>query len=294
MTFLSLGAQSATDSEPKPYDPNRPWPRLLTERDLVDRDFLLTQRLDSHLKESHTGVPHFDRTVDLVLTCPNLRTDRVMVHRSKPEMYFESCRRHLCIGCASWQAIQRGMAIRLAEPEWGIVITRVGNDFDSIRRAVADMLRQLRKMGCLIEMAWAAEANPKGDGVHVHGWARAADDPSEFVDRIAPNRHGVVLSQPIWQPEGPFTYPVKTVVQLNGTPLKTAQPIFDNFMALNGNRLTHHTRGFYRNEHGKRVGAKEATRAARRVRSQRRSTHGSDFDSVAVDRVREYTENAWA
>lgn len=98
-----------------------------------------------------------------------------------------------------------------------------------------------------VEWCWSIENNPKGTGLHVHAWQRGSYIPQKSLSRLAAAEGmGVVADIRFVAGVGQrgASYSVKSA----GYTLKAAasgELTAQEWIALNGGRLTHQSRGFF-------------------------------------------------
>lgn len=187
------------------------------------------------------------------------------------------CRANFCPWCGPLNASLIGGAIALARPDRAILLTDVGDEWQTARnRAKQFAYHVKRKLGVPFDWCWHMEPNPKDTGHHMHAWQRGKDflpqralaevarsvgmGPVAFVNRVKSKR-GEALG-----------YGMKLAGVAYGMKMAEAEDTMGVYLEANGNRLVHASRGFWRDEDGKAFsGQREAMTAW-----ARRSRTGSD------------------
>jgi hypothetical protein len=160
-------------------------------------------------------------------------------NRETGELRPVPCRRLRCPVCLGTAAWRRGLAIRFVRPERFITFTLVGDDWQTIR----GRMKQLRyflvlEVGSVV-WVWTVERNPRGTGFHVHAWQCGDFLPQREVARLARQvGMGERVDIRAWRAGGE-SYGLKEAYGL-----KSARAA-GSFLAMNGGRLTHQSRGFF-------------------------------------------------
>jgi hypothetical protein len=160
------------------------------------------------------------------------------------ELRLVPCRRLRCTPCLQSATWRRGLAIAVAAPERFVTLTLVGNDWPTIRGRMKRLRYDLvQELGAL-EWVWTVEANPAGTGHHVHAWQRGDFIPQARLSDLADyNGMGFRADIRKWHEQGGSAYGLKGVgYGLKGAEAQTAG---ETYLALNGARLTHQSRGFF-------------------------------------------------
>ena len=173
------------------------------------------------------------------------------------------CKRRACPYCLPIDATNYGRAIAMSRPERFILLTKVGDDWPTIKKKINLLNEKVRRRGLRHEYAYQVEPNPSSGGCHVHMWQHGDLIEqallSELADRVG---MGVVVNvidvsvEPVVGTYGLNEVFVEGVdEELSGRARR--------FLELNGNRLGHSSRAFWRDRHGAAVtGSAEAIRAA--------------------------------
>jgi len=164
--------------------------------------------------------------------------------------YLIRCGKNKCSICRVINARRISHAIHLSAPTNEFAVTQVGSTAAEIGAHMRRFIAAVRDAVPQFQCVWAAEVNPGGTGVHVHGYFHAGLQminirPSVFrraQQRAHVGLHWDVRSLPTSAGASYFGYPLKSL----------ADPeLAENFVALNnssGRRvsLIHATRGFWR------------------------------------------------
>jgi hypothetical protein len=193
--------------------------------------------------------------------CPNTKSpNRGFKSVSSGRIVPMSCKSNACAFCGPRKAGSIARAIALAEPERAIRLSLVPSEWAPARRAVNRLLEYVREAGYSIEMAWHLEPNPKGTGAHAHCWQHGDFIPQRQLQELS---HRAGLGIPYIERVRSQTgrgaavgYGLKGM----GYGMKAADQAA--YLDLNGGRLVHATRGFWRDGKG---GSTLTLGAARRV-----------------------------
>lgn len=158
-----------------------------------------------------------------------------------------ACMRTCCPVCVRAVAVEAARAMALARPTHGYRLSLVGSQWSDIRNNMTGFVRRVRRRVAVFEHAWHVEANPAGTGNHVHGWCWGGT-PTRQLLREAAVASG--MGSDVWT--GPWRlnptadplidYGMKSVTGPNLGRSNEAK----EFLALNGGRVMHASRGFYR------------------------------------------------
>ncbi len=131
------------------------------------------------------------------------------------------------------------MAIVHVRPERFITLTLVGDEWQTIRGRMYRLRHDLAQEVGGVEWVWTVERNPAGTGHHVHAWQRGRFIPQRRLSALFSRRGlGARVDIRRWESGG------------EGYGLKEAYAVKDAaeagyYLAMNGKRLTHHSRGFF-------------------------------------------------
>lgn len=189
---------------------------------------------------SEVGVPEPDQ-----LGCGNMR-GRAFLNLDTGQVVPARCGRLRCPYCLRVNARRRALAISLARPERAILLTQVGNDWQTIRDRVRKLRYALKSEVGSFEWVYHVETNPKLTGHHVHAWQRGCYISQELLSSKAKSRGcgGVAYINRVRSTVGAGRYGLKGISYgLKGV---EAQDEGDQYLQDNGWRLTHQSRGFFR------------------------------------------------
>lgn len=169
------------------------------------------------------------------------------------------CGANFCPWCAPINAAQTARAMALAAPQRMIRLSLVPHQFRRTQLVVASLQKWARRNYGTFEMAFHVEPNPKGTGNHIHAWQHG---PSKIPqDKLQEACERVGLGYPDirrWRDRGG-----KTGYGLKGIGYGMKHEDLEMFLSLNGGRLVHHSRGFFRDgANGERLTLGEAKRRA--------------------------------
>ncbi len=103
------------------------------------------------------------------------------------------------------------------------------------------MVEKLRAKGVSYEHTWHVEPNPAGTGYHVHAYQHG-DDPTPYIAEVAASAAiGWTDVVAYTHHTGPIDYGMKMAADPSTS---------TEYLRVNGNRLGHHTRRFYRDAEG--------------------------------------------
>lgn len=178
-----------------------------------------------------------------VRDCP--RPGFLFRHRETGQLRPVPCGRNACLECGRRKAVTRALAAQwVGKPSRLVTLTLVGDRIEVIRDRVKKVHHELRGAGYPLESWWVVEANPRGTGHHVHALVRSGYIPQAVLSEIADYR-GMgfrVDIRKLDREERGGAYLVKEVAAAY---LVKGRERIDRFLAINGGRYGHHTRGFF-------------------------------------------------
>ncbi len=207
--------------------------------------------------------------------CPS-RSNYVVVGLRSGRIFPARCQRLRCPVCIQVEARNYAAAIALAAPDRAVLLTAVGDEWPVVQRRMNRLREYRRRGGAAGEWVWHVEQNPSGTGHHVHAWQWGPQPLSTEDVRTASVRAGlghvvnvesvraaVGRDTGVLLGRGAMAYGMKSVlVSHSGADLTAEQ---EHFLRMNGNRLGHASRGFWRDEDGQPAGGRRpAVRAALR------------------------------
>jgi hypothetical protein len=209
---------------------------------------------------------------DELTRCPRKRGWR-MRNVDTGETFPARCGANSCSWCLPLNARERGWAIAYAVPERSVLLTQVGDSWQTVRMRMGRLRHELEKELGHVEWVWHVEPNPRGTGHHVHAWQHGDFLPQRDLSRMA-RRRGmgeVVRISRVRSPlglGGSLSYGMKLAGLDYG--MKTVSGLGEQaaiYLEANGKRLHHHSRGFWRHPTGEQIkGVKNAVKAAREAR----------------------------
>ncbi len=158
------------------------------------------------------------------------------------------CKRNACEYCLGVNRWQTGRLVAEAEPRRFVLFTLVGNDWQTIRARMGRVFYDLRAEGLRSEWAWFVHENPKGTGHHVHALQHGDYLPLKTLRRVA-DRRGMgrrVVPEEIRGAQDAAGYAARSAAGYSARESAAALP-------LNGNRVGHWSRGYWRAPGGKRA-----------------------------------------
>jgi hypothetical protein len=189
-----------------------------------------------------------------------------MLNVSTGEVFPARCKANFCGWCGPLNASLLGGAIALARPERAILLTDVGNDWQTVREGMKQIAYRVRRdTGASLNWCWHVEPNPKGTGQHAHAWQWGDFLPQRALSAAAGSvGMGKVafVNRVKSKPGQAMGYGMKLAGVAYGLKLAQAEATMKVYREANGNRLVHASRGFWRGEDGKPyAGQREAMSA---------------------------------
>jgi hypothetical protein len=191
----------------------------------------------------------------------------VMVNVATGEVRPARCRSNRCSYCLRGNARRRARAIEFARPERAVLLSQVGESWPVVRNRMKQLRWRLHRDCGPVEWVWHVEPNPKGTGHHVHAWQWGAYLPQARLSDLAASvgMGRVTFINRVRSARGASNYGLKGL----GYGLKLAEDGSDEegdlYMRLNGARLTHQSRGYFRSDQGEKLTVRAAESAAGRV-----------------------------
>jgi hypothetical protein len=206
--------------------------------------------------------------------CPN-KIGLAMLDYESGAWFPARCGRLTCPYCVKVQAWIRAAAIALAAPERAIRLSLVADaDSDdpwvSARRRINRTREHYQRLTGhdLGEWLTQVERNPRGTGYHAHAWQHGPRKVDREALDVAARRAGGGWTrvEKVKSNVGAAHYGLKGVGGMRyGLKEADGDPV--EHLRLNGGRLTHQSRGFFRSEDGSTL----AVRAAERLAMERMS-----------------------
>ena len=177
--------------------------------------------------------------------CANMR-GLAFLHLDTGQIVPARCSRLRCSYCIRVNARRRALAITVSAPQRAILLTQVGNDWQTVRDRVKKLRYDLAAEVGPFQWVWHVEPNPKGTGHHVHAWQHGAYLPQRLLaDRSAGvGMGGFARVNKIRTAVGAAAYGLKGLSY--GLKGAAAEDEGLGYLVDNGWRLTHQSRRFFR------------------------------------------------
>jgi hypothetical protein len=170
------------------------------------------------------------------------------------------------------KAWKLGLAIAYTEPERFIRLSLVGDDHDTRRNRIKRLAYRVRKDGYSWNVAYGVERNPAGTGHHAHLYQWGSFIPQRRLQELCAREGMGFPDIRKWEPQGTATYAMKAATYaVKGA---QGQDGLAEHLDLNGGRILHVSRGFWR--HGSGGGTIDTQREA--IRAALEALHGPRSD----------------
>lgn len=195
------------------------------------------------------------------LGCPNMQ-GFFFVSQSTGACFPARCGRLGCWYCCRVNAKKRSLAISFARPEREITLTLVGDSWPQIRDRMKNARALFQREVGAFEWVWHIEENPGENGHHAHAWQHGNYIPQGLITATAKKLGmGKVTHVSKLRSVGAasryglkgLTYGLKGVL---------AEEEGEKYLGLNGRRLSHQSRSFFRSPEGGKLPVREAERLA--------------------------------
>ncbi len=176
--------------------------------------------------------------------------------------YPARCGRNTCAYCVVGNARRRAAAIAYAGPEREITLTQMGKDWQTIRYRLNKVVELLRRESYTVLLDFHAEPDPNGKGDHhVHAWQKGSRIPQALLSETAQRAGAGKISHisKLRDTHAASAYGLKGLAAARYG-LKGAKGDPAEYLAANGGRLSHHSRGFYLSPVGAIIGVRQAER----------------------------------
>lgn len=176
------------------------------------------------------------------------------------ELARSRCGANFCPWCAPINAAQTARAMALAEPQRMLRFSLVPTEFQRTRLQMRSVAKWLRRNYGTVELAYHVEPNPSGDGRnHLHAWEHGPAKIPQAALQEACERNGFGIPDiRRWRARGGGAG-----YGLKGISYGMKHEDHETFLRLNGGRLVHHSRAFFRDTaNGERLTLGEAKRRA--------------------------------
>ncbi len=197
--------------------------------------------------------------------CPRKR-GWSLVDTSTGHVVYARCKANACPYCGPINARLVAGAIGLALPTRALLLTQVGNDWQTRRNRMKQFVYFLKREGVDVNLAWHVEDNPKATGYHAHCWHYGRHKLPKFRMSEISRRVGmgqfVTANKVKTVPGKPLGYGLKLAGLGYGMKQTQAAETMDSYLKANGGRMVHTTRGFWRDQDGNPLsGQREAMTA---------------------------------
>jgi hypothetical protein len=235
-----------------------------------------TEVLAGERSDPDTGLAYYHQSSTLdehekedLKRCPN-RRGLAMLDYVSGQWSPARCRRLRCPYCIAVQAFLRSAAIALAAPKRAIRLSLVAEPGEldpwpvAQRRINRTREFYLRQTGhSLGEMCSHVEMNPQQTGFHAHVWQHGARrvDMGALDEASQRAGGGFAKVETVRSVTGAASYGLKGVGGMSYGMKESGEDPAE-YLRLNGGRLTHQTRGFFRSVDGSTLSVRAAERAA--------------------------------
>jgi len=248
----------------------------------------MTTACDIDDQASDASLTSLASTYETVTTLPpamcGIRDPYYLIDLRTQRPYAVRCRRNKCDWCLPINARRRALAMTAASPQRMIRLslvagTRDRDPLDTARTRIKRVRQALKRMGVLSgEWCWTMEVNPAGTGYHAHA-VQHGPYISQAQLQTACERGGAgipYINAIKTSPSRTSRYGLKAF-GATGYGLKTyrTESTGREALALNHNRLEHHTPGFF-TINGERMAPRQAEQYAIR------EIYGEGFDSFII------------
>ena len=185
--------------------------------------------------------------------CPR-KLDWHMLNETTGEVIPASCGAQFCAYCGPRHAYKVGLAIALAQPQRHGRVSLVGDTWELVQARMNRLRYDLRSDGTKVEWIWMVEANPRGTGHHAHFWQHGDFIPQDRLQRLCERRGMGIPWIGAWKarkPQSGDPDALQTVIYgmkgaAYGLKATATTSGLAEHLRLNGGRLEHHSRGFFR------------------------------------------------
>lgn len=204
------------------------------------------------------------------LGCPS-RRGMVFLNLTTGQVVAARCGKLSCAYCAKRNAYRRSLAIALAKPERALTLTLVADAEEADPWAVArrrvNRTREWLKRAGVAPGEWVThvEPNPQGTGFHAHIWQHGSFLPKDALQEAGHHAGtGWTRIEKIRQGASAASYGLKGMSYgLKGV-TGQADASTAEYLRVNGGRLTHQSRAFFRGPKGETLPVRQAESAALR------------------------------
>jgi hypothetical protein len=180
------------------------------------------------------------------------------------EVYYPRCgQRRKCLYHVDREAQHIGLIVRDAEPSGFMTITGLPTEWKSIQKKLACLFRKLRRTTTGFSWCYYIEYNESKKMAHAHAFTHGPwmhnGTLSEYSQNIG---LGHVDYRTVQEGSFPYFYPTKLLRLDNYSSSKTARSGINAYLDLNGGRIHHNSRDFFRDPQYK-ITRKEALKTSR-------------------------------
>lgn len=191
------------------------------------------------------------------------------LNTSSGELRPHMCGANSCPYCAKVKRRQIVRAVGAAEPTAFLTLTLAGDEFSLIQTRMRNLHRSLKRSGWPMEWVWLVECNTSSKHLHhVHGLAHGSvPDEGTFIEHAQRSGFGLqseISSVKSIPQAAAYLWGMDTYKRPAGKPRKHRVIDVPHFLAMNGGRFQHSTRGFWRVK-GLAVGGMDKAVAATRA-----------------------------
>jgi hypothetical protein len=185
----------------------------------------------------------------------------VWVNQATGEVRPGRCRANFCEYCGPVNArVWQRAIVDYGRPERMIRLSQFPENFSQTRSQVRDLRRRLVKQGYACEWAWVCERNPRGTGYHGHLMQHGDYIPQAQLQDMTGGR--IPYVEKLRGGSSGAGYALKGAggsrYMLKGAGGSEA---LREHLELNGGRIVHYSRGFFRSQSGDTLTGTEARKA---------------------------------
>jgi hypothetical protein len=175
--------------------------------------------------------------------CPR-KLGYVLVSQATGQTIPAYCDANSCDYCAPRRASIVAKAISLSMPERAVRLSKLTGEWQRDRRRINKTVERLRERGYKVEWAYHLEENPRETGFHAHAWQHGDYVPQDELQDVCRSAGlGIPFINRMRQRtgrSGGVSYGLK------GVRYGMKSEDLSGFLDLNGGRLVHATRNFWR------------------------------------------------
>jgi hypothetical protein len=200
-------------------------------------------------------------------------SDFRLANQHTGELFCPYCNhRRLCVFHADREACWEGAAIALAKPDYHMTVTGLPDNWEDIRDGMNRFKRRLAKDLAGFRCWYAVEPNRRGTGHHAHCFVdHVRTTVLQLTEYSQEAGLGLVDERPLTPIERGHYYPLKEMRMKSYGSLAEARKGQNRFLDINGSRLGHHTKNFFRDRDGYLLSRAEALEIVKRDWRDRQS-----------------------